>query len=154
PMKAIQYLHFAHNNIQEVHYPFDNHKSLGFVDLSSNSIRNVSVDAFASNGTPPLVMLSFNRLTNIVFEHPERRTDLVLYGNPWICDCLTKIEKTIRDHKHIKTCEVNYFDMGQIPFCIENGKCGTAVLPDQDINRFINMVTVYEKEIKDRCDFR
>ncbi|RZC39094.1 LRR 8 domain containing protein [Asbolus verrucosus] len=147
----IHYLHLSYNNIKEIIYQFDQHKELEYVDLSSNLIRNISVDGISWNSTPPMIILTFNRLINLKFEHPERKTDLVIYGNPWICDCLFNIEKTIREYKHIQTCELPYFKNGKLPMCIENGKCGENEIDDSVINNFIEIVSTCEN--KNQCNF-
>ncbi|KAJ3646337.1 hypothetical protein Zmor_023929 [Zophobas morio] len=153
-LKNIQFLHFAYNNIQEVHFRFDQLPKLEFLDLGFNSIHNVTTDVFSAVKSAPIVVLSFNKLSNMVFEHPERKTDLVLFGNPWICECWFKIEKIISKHHHQQTCDFKIFDKGQIPLCIEGGQCsGTLVVARNDIDNYLKVVSVVQDDVK-RCNFR
>ncbi|KAJ3646339.1 hypothetical protein Zmor_023931 [Zophobas morio] len=154
-LKQIQYLHFAHNKIEEVHFRFDKFRKLSFVDLSFNIIKNVTSDVFASNDTPAIVVLSFNRLTNMVFEHPEKRTDLGLLGNPWNCNCWSKIENILGNYNHDNTCEFNsIFNKGTVPFCIESGECGgSRVISESEIDNFLDAISICEDKIK-ICNFR
>jgi hypothetical protein len=151
-LKKIHYLHFAYNNVKLVDYPFNNHKDLEFLDLSSNLIKNVTVEVFSSDRTPPLVLLPFNRLTNLKFNNPERKTDLVLYGNPWNCDCLFRIEKILVTHKHYKSCEFDFFRNGKLPMCVGSGKCEDDSVESNDIQNFIDMIISCED--RSLCNFR
>ncbi|EFA05110.1 Leucine-rich repeat transmembrane protein FLRT2-like Protein [Tribolium castaneum] len=152
PLTRIQYLHFAHNQIQKVYYRFDKHETLEFVDFSSNFIRNVATEVFSSD-SPPLVILTFNRLTNLEFNNWEKKTDLGLYGNPWNCDCLFKIETNLRKYKHLSSCEFPRSLNGKLPICVEGGKCEDVdEIKEADISRFREETTYFEDKID--CYFR
>ncbi|KAJ3646336.1 hypothetical protein Zmor_023928 [Zophobas morio] len=153
-LKKIQFLHFAYNNIQEVHFRFDQLPKLEFLDLGFNSIHNVTTDVFTAAKSAPIVVLSFNKLTNMVFEHPEKKTDLVLYGNPWICDCWFQIENITSKYHHQQTCDLKLFDKGEIPLCIHAGPCsGTLVVSRSDIDNYLDVVSDCQNDAK-RCNFR
>ena len=95
-------LGLSHNRLQKI-YPnsFNCSTELQTLDLSYNSIDKISIWAFEGMDTMQKIDLSHNYLATLdsrtLYWADPRGREILLSGNPWLCNCLLKWIK--REHK-------------------------------------------------------
>ncbi|EFA03970.1 P-granule-associated novel protein 1 [Tribolium castaneum] len=138
-------LDFSFNNINHINLPeFEDFKDLTFLDLSSNKLETFSLNYFKKVKTERLtLLLSYNLLTNVKFKDDTKPMTLTLFGNPWNCKCLEKMQKHMLQNNFSTTkCDLELFKCGLLPVCIEQGECEDSqpVENRDDLKRFMQVV--------------
>ncbi|RZC31765.1 LRR 8 domain containing protein [Asbolus verrucosus] len=152
-LEKVKKLDFSFNDINFINNAqFEELKDLIYLDLSNNKLEQLSLKSFKKVKTERMtLLLSYNLLTNLKITDIKPIT-VTLFGNPWNCDCLTKLEKEIIQHNFTRTkCDVELFKNGNIPICLDQGECQTKPVENRsDLQRFLEVINRSKKHLP--CD--
>ena len=110
-------LTLSHNRLQKI-YPnsFNCSTKLQTLDLSYNSIDKISMWAFEGMDTMQKIDLSHNYLATLdsrtLYWADPRGREILLAGNPWLCNCLLKwIKRELKQQTDLSTMFTDGLDM-------------------------------------------
>lgn len=126
----LRLLDLSHNELAAISDVFSDLKSLQYLDLSYNKITRIDNNfRYRENLYGDIrISIAFNRLSVLdyyavsnLFGHKVIRTSnlISLYGNPFCCDCMARVERYLFQAEVNKTdCDKEHYGTGKVPICL------------------------------------